>query len=554
MCDGTHACYIIISEGCESMVKTAIDFLETRDLLIGHNIVYDLQVLYKYGMTKEPELFCTMIAHHLLDENSRHGLKELAASVLGATTTKYDEIEDHSSAEFISYAINDAVWTWQLASLFRDQLLQEDLVPLFRDIEMPFQYVLRDMKVAGMLVDVDLLRTKRKELELHTDQLYKSLVQEAGVSGSFNFNSSKQLGELLFTTLGLPIQDVTPSGAPSVGSAALVKLKSHPIVSKILEYKNLRKLLTSYFAENAQILSNIDPDNRVRPSFLDFGTKTGRLSCNSPNLQQLPKESKDPVGTRSCFIVPKGYKMITCDYSGQEVAVAAQQSKDPTLVDALNKGQDMHLRIANQFYNLGIPDEALFKTHPDYDTYKDKYYNERNQAKVITFGLFYGKGAYGFAKDFDISEEEAQEIVDKYFEGMPQLKEAIEHAHDQVKAHGYVSSMSGRRRRFEQMTNRFGEKYYNNMSLRQSFNFLIQGYSADMIRMAMTAVRHVSKEYPQWDLKAIATVHDEAVYEVKEEYTDVAAQAIKKAFESVTEFVVPIVADIGIGKDYGEAK
>ena len=246
--------------------------------------------------------------------------------------------------------------------------------------------------------------------------------------------------------------------------------------------------------------------------------------------------------------------MITCDYSGQEIAVAAEQSKDETLVDTLNKGQDMHLRIANQFYELGIPDEALYKTHKDYSTYKKQFKPQRTQAKTITFGLMYGKGAYGFAKDFGIPEEEAQEIVDKYFDSMPMLRDAIQKAHDEIDLNGTVTTMLGRKRHFEQETQWNGEIGYPKKAYRQAFNFLIQGYSADMIRMAMNKVRQVGSKNKHWGLKLVACVHDEIVVEVKTEYTKEASDGIKQAMESVVNFIVPVIADIGIGKNYEEAK
>ncbi|MCK5017342.1 MAG: hypothetical protein KAS32_09775, partial [Candidatus Peribacteraceae bacterium] len=332
----------------------------------------------------------------------------------------------------------------------------------------------------------------------------------------------------------------------------------------------IMKLQTSYLSEDGQIIKHLEEDGRVRPSFRDTGTATGRLSCSQPNLQQLPKglclscgEELDKckcgftgnLPVRECFIVEEGMTMITCDYSGQEVAVAAQQSKDPTLIDALNKGQDMHLRIANQFYNLGIPEEELYKTHPEFNNHKHKFHLERTRAKTITFGLMYGKGAYGFAKDFDIPEDEAQGIVDKYFDSMPMLKEAIEKAHREIDETGMVTSMAGRKRHFEPEINIYtGESGYNGKAYRQAFNFLIQGFSADMMRRAMIKVRELGNQNPDWGLKTIATVHDEAVYEVRTEYKDDAGRAIKTAFEGVVNFVVPVTGDVSMGQNYWEAK
>lgn len=578
LADGSISCYIYMadfkkdykSKDYNKFIDIMKPVFTNANILIAHNAVYDLKVLYKHGidfMDREPEVFDTMVAHHLLNETDRHGLKHLAHSVLNIDeTVAYTDIDDHSSKEFFSYAINDAVWTWQLMTKFKPEIQEQELIKLFREIEMPFVWVLRDMEIEGMLVDVDKVRNTASKIKTETqmmlldmcDMLHIKYEMDYDVDGDIivmpyiNFNSSKQLAELLFGTLGLEIVDTTPSGAPSVGKATIAKLRdSHPFVNILYKYKVAAKLYSSYFSEDAQILSNLESDGKVRPSFHDTGTATGRLSCSNPNLQQLPKVNKDfPIEAREPFIVPEGYTMITCDYSGQEVAVAAEVSRDPTLVDALNKGQDMHLRIANQFYNLGIPDEALFKTHPDYDNYKEKFNKERSQAKVITFGLMYGKSAYGFAKDFGISEEEAQEIVDKYFEGMPKLRESIERAHQSITDNGYVSTMTGRRRRFDK--NSYDK--YDNKAYRQAYNFLIQGFSADMMRMAMVAVRKIGKNNTRWGLTPIGTVHDEAIYQVRTEYVDVAKEAIKNAFESVVDFCVPVVGDVGVGSSYAEAK
>jgi len=213
----------------------------------------------------------------------------------------------------------------------------------------------------------------------------------------------------------------------------------------------------------------------------------------------------------------------------------------------------MHLAVANKFYELGIPEECLVDTHPDHNTWKKKFKAQRTQAKVITFGLAYGKGAFGFSKDFGVSEEEAQKIVDDYFVGMPGLRKAIEDAHQEVKDNGHVTYLSGRRRRFDKVT-RDEWTGYTKKSLRQAFNAKIQGFSADMMRMAMVAIRREAKRFPQYDLRLEATVHDEVVTTCKEEFLEECSNLIKKAMEGAVTFCVPVIADIGVGDNYDEAK
>ena len=535
--------------------------------MVGQNLVYDLSVLYKYNIKdiEHLELFDTQVAHHLIDENSETGLKKLAVYYLGEEEPmKYEEARafGFKSKEFYTYAVNDVIWCWKIAKMQKEELEEQEVVSLFRDIEMPYQWCLLEMKVNGMLVDLDRVEKVRDEieqaieemnLEMHNmlDTPYSVRFTKGGkmiIEEGYNFNSSKQLASILIDKLGLTLTEKTPTGSPKTGAEVLDKFKDNEFVSKLISYKVARKLLTAFFKPLPDLT---DSDGRVRPSFNDCGTVTGRLSCSSPNLQQLPKKRDEfPVETRACFIAPKGYKMVTCDYSGQEVAVMAEVSQDPTLVASLNNGYDMHLAIANQFYELGIPTECLNKTHEDYDKYLKEFKTERSRAKTITFGLAYGKGAYGFSKDFNIPEEEAQDIVDKYFEGMPKLKEAIDESHKEVDANGYVVSLSGRRRRFE--IGSWGG--YSNSAKRQAFNFKIQGYSADMIRMASIAVRKIEKLNPQWGLTQVATVHDENVYIVKEKYAEKVANVISSTFSSVVNFCVPVVADTSIGDNYEEAK
>jgi DNA polymerase I len=540
------------------LIDTLRVFLLDKKNIVMHNSVYDMKVLYKYGIFLEKaEIFDTLIADHLLDENKPHGLKGLAKEYLDADTEDYTEIENHSSQRFFEYAMNDAIWTYQIMELLAPRLKEEGLEKLFREIEMPFMFVLRDMEINGMLVNKDMIRLKRERVQNEIYRLRTSLYQISGVTEDFNFNSSKQLGELLFTKMELPILETTPSGKPATGTSVLEKLsKSSDFCKTLLQYKEYQKILTSYLGEDSQILKNIDEDGRVRPNFLDFGTVTGRLSCQSPNLQQLPKsqDTKPELDIRECFIAPSGKKLLTCDYSGQELRVLAEITKDESLIDTFQKGKDMHLSTANDFFNLGIPEEALYENNPRFEEYKKKFKTFRNQAKTINFGIAYGKGAYGFSQDFGSTEQEAQEILDKYFASKPKVKESIERCYSQVKSQGYVTSMTGRRRRFKMEMSRYGTRYYSNSSLRQSFNFLIQGFSADMIRMALIGVQKLIREHPEYELKIIATVHDEGVFEVKEEFTDIVALQVKNIFKKVVTFCVPIESEIGVGSNYSEAK
>jgi DNA polymerase I len=563
LCDGKKACYIVYDEWAKLTLQKI--FLDSpTHLYIAHNIVFDMRVLHKYDIRfPNTNIFDTQVAIHLLDEESKTGLKFLAQRDLGVTNTiSWEEASKLPKEQFYEYAINDAVWTYQLYELYSQRLQAESLERLFNKIEMPFQFVLLEMAVTGVLADTGRIKSIQAQLTKDVEESKIKLLNLLGSKYSFqidlmgnstivsdiNFNSPKQVGDIFFKKLGLKPVEQTESGMDSVGAKTLLVYKDNPVVTAYAEFKNKSKLLDAFIIPIQNYIQN---DGRIRPHFNDVGTKTGRLSSSEPNFQQLPAEDKDGYGIRSCLIAPPGYKLIACDYSGQEVRVMAQQSKDPILIDSLIKGQDMHLKVANQFYQLGIPEECLFESHPEYNTYKKKYKNERSNAKTITFGLAYGKGAYGFSQDFNVSEEEAQAMMDKYFLGMPQMFQAIKASHDFVKKNGYIRTMAGRIRHFQKIKKDDWEGYPKS-ALRQSFNFLIQGFAADMMRKAMVVV-HKDKK-PEWDLKGIMTIHDEACYQVREQYAEEAKKYIVDKFEHAVNFVVPIVADAKIGNNYQEVK
>jgi hypothetical protein len=276
-------------------------------------------------------------------------------------------------------------------------------------------------------------------------------------------------------------------------------------------------------------------------------------NCSNPNFQQFPKELEGFPSLRDCFIVDKGYKMIASDYSGQELRVLAQLTQEPGLIDVFNKGKDLHLATANEFFNLNIPESMLYDNHPQFNEMKELHKDARNRAKIINFGIAYGKGNFGFSQDFGISEAEAQEILDRYFKSFPRVKQAIDDTKREVQANGFVKTLTGRMRHFE-MKESYGQRYYANSSFREAFNFKIQGFSADMIRLAAIKTFNTAKANPEWGMKMLMTVHDEIVYQVKEQYAEQARDAIKNDFEAAVKFVVPIVADVHIGSNYGGVK
>ena len=541
---------------------------EEAKVIVAQNSVFDLGVIDRYGIYPEKvELFDTMIAQHLLDENGRCGLKQMAKDYLGVEETlTYDEAKNSGKSTFYRYAMNDAVWTWEIAKIQKELIKEQGLVHLFRDIEMPFMRVLLDMKRNGVLIDTNKVARVTSELKVLITDLEIQMLETLGEKISFqhslldtkpvavhnfNFNSTLQLSKILFDRLGLEVIERTPSGARGVGKITIKTYKDRvPFVQLLYKYKAAQKLLNSFFEPLPKFL---DEDGRVRTEFKDHGTVTGRLSARKPNLQQLPNDNKlFDFGTRECFIASPGKKMVAIDYSQQELRIMAQLSKDPKLVKIINDGGDLHLINANTVFDLGIPEEKCYKNHPEYETIKKQYKQDRNKGKVFSFGIPYGMGAHKLSRDFNVSMEEAEKLLEKFFEGFPDLKKAIDQAHKDTKENLQVVSFSGRRRRFQKDVH--GNVDFR--AFRQSFNFLIQSFGADLIRMACNKIRLYSDNNPHLGISLLMTVHDEVVLECNSEYAEEVAQECELLFERCTpdDFVVQLKADSDVGDNYGEAK
>ena len=587
LCDGEHNYYIPIPETSRNTIMKYFSkqFNQTKKL-IAHNIVFDLRVLAKYDITfNTTKFFDTMIAHHLINENDRHGLKHLTRTILNKEVEDYDEKLNHYNKKFYSYGLEDSYNTWLLYEHFLPILKNEHFEHLFHKIEMPFQHVLLEMALEGVEIDVDLLKQQQEILQDEILNLKQKLYDNLGerytmqmsinpnnkpeLVGRINFNSTHQIIDM-FNKYNLEITELTPAGNPSVGKATMKKHEKHPFVKVLQRYKDVVKLYDGFISEEGQIKSNLQKDGKVRPNFIDTGTKTGRISCSQPNLQQLPNNRDDmPVTSRDLLRAPSGYKMFSCDYSGQEVYTMAHISKDKDLIRMLLNKQDQHLTNANAVFKLGIPEELLSENHPDFKETRKKYESYRKKGKIFSFGVPYGMGAHKFSNDFQVSEEEAQEMIDNLAEKFPKLFECIEETHRAVSEEFQVRHLGGRVRHFGEdfklvkLKNKNLSKYDDKTirfiketsSHRQSFNFLIQGLCADMIRAAMVNVWNRKREHPEWGLKTIMQVHDESVYIVKEDYVDEATSMVRQAFEDVTKkFVIPLKADVVIGDTYGNSK
>lgn len=570
LCNGRKACYIDLLDNPEQddileLIKMQLG--DTQEFIF-HNAPFDLMVLNKYGIDLTgSDIFCTMTAAHLLDETQAKGLKTLAKKYLHIDASDVMTFNEASSKgmhsnRFYNYAIDDAIWTWNLYTIFEKMLAYQDLESLFFNIEMPFQFCLMDMKINGALIDGNALKGLRLQTQNLKDKLERAMYEAGGISNcggydingpiemlpSVNIDSPTQLVELL-QKLGVKLTEKTkpskthPHGVYSTAAGALAKVADqHEFVQLLLEYRGVNSLMSKFLKP---LPEHIQADGRIRCNFHNTVAVTGRLSSSKPNLQQLPKDNTGPLPLRQVIIPLKGYKLVCADYSGQELRVLAHVSRDPAMIQAFNDNKDVHLMIANAFFELGIPPEELVESHPNFKGHRKKFKAQRDQIKTVNFGLAYGKTAFGFSKDWNMPVEEAQAFIDSYFARFPKLKEAMDRCADELKSHKQVSTILGRVRRFKHVTNR---------AIRQAFNHLIQSPSADMMKAAAGNFREIIQRHPEWDSKLILSIHDELVYEVKEEYAEEMAASLKDIMESAVQLTIPVLVDVGIGTNYGESK
>ena len=563
LCNGGEACYVdLVNNSERNALVGLLYYVMSHKIkaLILHNAPFDMKVLYKIGITHTEKIFDTMTAAHLIDDRMNYGLKELAGKFLGAITSSYtNAVKDGFSSEtFYRYATNDAIWTWELHKIFNKKIYDFGMDRLFFEVEMPFQFCLRDMEIAGVEVDLEVLEKLRHECALKLFSITKQLMDtcelpytvqtdmfggEPVVVSGHNLNSDATILKM-FKKFNLEIPFKTDKGNPSVGKETLYYHQGHPFVDLLIKYRIVEKLLNTFIIK---IVNFIDSDNRVRCSLNNCGTRTGRLSSSDPNLQQNPNVRKElPIDFRRVFVAPKGKKLIVADYIGQELRVLGVVSNDPTLIKAFEKDMDLHLITANALFNLGLDEQSMINGTPDHTTAKEKYEHERHIGKNgINFPIIYGTTSYGISRNIGVTEAVAQGYIDKFFNTYPEVRKAIKRTSQLLERCYYVRCLSSRRRRLNPKSKK---------SHRQAFNFLIQGLCADMLRCASIRVRRLILENPQWGLKQLLVVHDEIVMEINEEYVDEALPKIKYEMEHAMRLMIPPKVDLGVGKNYSAAK
>ncbi|MFA7096526.1 MAG: DNA polymerase I [Gammaproteobacteria bacterium] len=511
---------------------------------IGHNLKYDMSVLAHHGVRLAGIRYDTMLESYVLDSTAtRHNMDDLALKYLGHRTIRYEDVAGKGAKQIpfaqvpveqaAEYAAEDADIALRLHQTLWPRISAEPaLERLFREIEMPLVPVLSRMERNGVLVDTAMLRQQSAELTRRMAEIEQEAFHVAGTE--FNLSSPKQIQEILFDKLRLPVLEKTPTGQPSTAESALQELAlDYPLPRLILDFRALSKLKSTY---TDRLPEQVNPDTgRVHTSYHQAVAATGRLSSSDPNLQNIPVRTQEGRRIRQAFIAPPGYRILAADYSQIELRILAHLSSDPSLLRAFAQGEDIHTATAAEVF--GVPPQAVT---PD----------QRRAAKTINFGLIYGMSAFGLARQLNVDRAIAQHYMDRYFARYPGAKEFIERTRTLARERGYVETVFGRRLYVPEINARNNQR--RQYAERTAINAPMQGSAADIIKRAMIRV-------DEWlqasgaDIRMIMQVHDELVFEVAEHALDEAQEHIRRCMVEAAQLSVPLVVEIGIGANWDEA-
>ncbi len=508
---------------------------------IGQNIKYDLQVLSRAGWPLEGIEFDTMVASYLVNPSRRsHSLTEIAAEYFNHTMISFKDVAGSGKKQIpfyevhledaCEYACEDSDVTYRAADLLGAEVKNLELSDLFRDVEMPLVQVLAQMELAGILLDTGHLAGLFGEVNDKLSALEGKIHREAG--RNFNINSPRQLGQILFEELGLPVIKKTKTGYSTNADVLLELSEKHQLPAMVLDYRSLAKLKSTYIDSLPGL---VNPETgRIHTSFNQAVTATGRLSSSDPNLQNIPVRTELGRRIREAFIAPEGSVLLCADYSQIELRVLAHLSRDERLLAAFGEDGDIHEQTAREI--LGASQEV----EPEL----------RRRAKVVNFGIIYGMSAFGLGKELGIHPKEAADIISSYFETYSGVKEYIDRTLVQAAETGYVTTLSMRRRYLPELGS--SNPNIRQLAERMAVNTPIQGTAADLIKIAMLHIQdQLKKELPE--AMMLLQVHDELVFEVPEDKTEQVTGIVRPAMEGVMELAVPLVVDIGIGKNWTEA-
>ena len=517
---------------------------DSKKAKVGQNLKYDASVLANHGIVLEGIKYDTMLESYILDSTgTRHDMDSLALKYLGHKTTHFEDIAGKGVKQLTfdqiplevagPYAAEDADITMRLHEVFWPKIEKEQkLVSLFNEIELPLVRVLSRIERKGALLDIDLLAEQSQDLETRISELEKEAHEIAGQV--FNLGSPKQLGEILFEKLELPVVKKTPKGAPSTAEDVLVELAlDYPLPKLLLEHRSLSKLKSTYTDKLPIMLSEVS--GRVHTSYHQAVTATGRLSSSEPNLQNIPIRTEEGRRIRKAFIAPPGFSLVAADYSQIELRIMAHLSKDAGLLSAFNEDRDVHTATAAEVFEV------------DQDAVSGE---QRRKAKAINFGLIYGMSAFGLAKQLGLGRNQAQEYIDRYFARYPGVKDYMDATREVAHEQGFVETLFGRRLYLPEINAR--NKMRQQAAERTAINAPMQGTAADIIKKAMLDVDRwlLSQDV---DASIVMQVHDELVLEVNESILDTLIEKINTLMSGAASLDVPLVVDVGFGENWDEA-
>ena len=509
---------------------------------VGQNFKYDLTIFARNGIDVQGVAFDTMLESYVLNSTGRHNMDDLAKRYLGHQTISFEEIAGKGKNQLTfnqiplekaaEYAAEDADVTMKLQQVLWEKLSKEPtLEKLFKEMELPLLGVLSRMERRGVLIDSDALFLQSNEIANRLSELEEQAYVLAGQP--FNLASTKQLQEILFDKLGLPVIQKTPKGAPSTNEEVLEELAfSHELPKVLVEHRGLSKLKSTYTDKLPQMVN--PQTGRVHTSYHQAVTATGRLSSSDPNLQNIPIRNEEGRRIRQAFIAREGFTVVAADYSQIELRIMAHLSQDQGLINAFTQGKDIHRSTAAEIFGVAL-DEVTSE--------------QRRNAKAINFGLIYGMSAFGLSRQLGIGRADAQSYMDLYFKRYPGVQTFMHDIREKAKAQGYVETLFGRRLYLPDINSSNGMR--RKAAERVAINAPMQGTAADIIKRAMIQLDQKLQNDP--DIAMIMQVHDELVFEVRSEKVAFYSELIKTHMESAADLVVPLIVEVGQGTNWDEA-
>lgn len=530
----------------QKIVDTFLPFFENESIeKVGHNIKYDLHVLANYNVTVKGPIFDTMIAHYLIQPESKQSMDFLAEyylqyqpisieTLIGKKGKNQGNMRDLEPREVSDYACEDADITWQLKTILEPQIQKDHLKELFYEMEMPLVNVLQRMEKEGVNIDVEGLQKYSIVLEEESKQLEKEIKEIA--DSEFNLDSPKQLGEVLFDKMKISAKaKKTKTGQYQTSEDALEQFRNdHPIIGLILEYRQNKKLKSTY-VDPLPTLRDIK-DGRVHTNYMQTVAATGRLSSNNPNLQNIPIRTQKGKEIRKNFIARSAdFKIMSADYSQIELRIIAALSEDPAMIEAFQQRHDIHTATAAKVFQ--VPMDEVTK-------------DQRSAAKAVNFGILYGQSAFGLAQNLGISRTEAKSIIDSYFAQYATIKSFMDKMVREARELGYVETIRKRRRYLPDINS--ANAIVRGYAERNAVNAPIQGSAADIIKLAMIAVDKAMQEKGVQS-KLLLQVHDELVFDVHHSEHEIMQELVRNEMENAIHLVVPMEVEMKIADNWLDA-